>query len=71
MPKGDFRVAPLFIFSQAKLMSRQLDHGRETLMDIFHRHRLSNEGYAASVLERAMQTAEHRPEALVWKAWRH
>jgi len=36
-------------------------------MDIFHRHRLSNEGYAASVLERAMHTAEHRPEALVWK----
>lgn len=37
-------------------------------MDIFHRHRLANEhGLAAAVLERAMQIAEHRPEAMVWK----
>lgn len=49
-------------------MSIHLDHGRETLMDIFHRHRQANEhGLAATVLERAMQIAEHRPEALIWK----
>ncbi|WP_449434867.1 glycosyltransferase [Pseudomonas putida] len=37
-------------------------------MDIFHQHRQANEhGLAAAVLERAMQTAEYRPEALIWK----
>ncbi|WP_286953248.1 MULTISPECIES: glycosyltransferase [unclassified Pseudomonas] len=37
-------------------------------MDIFHRHRQANEqGLAAAALERAMQTAEYLPEALVWK----
>ena len=37
-------------------------------MDIFHRHRLANEhSLAATALERAMQTAEYLPEALVWK----
>ncbi|ESW38901.1 glycosyltransferase family 2 protein, partial [Pseudomonas taiwanensis] len=37
-------------------------------MDIFHRHRQANEhGPAAAALERALQTAEYRPEALVWK----
>lgn len=37
-------------------------------MDIFHRHRQANEhGQAAAALERALQTAEYRPEALVWK----
>ncbi len=37
-------------------------------MDIFHRHRNAGEHeLAASVLERAMQIAEHRPEALIWK----
>nr|WP_314876134.1 glycosyltransferase family 2 protein [uncultured Pseudomonas sp.] len=37
-------------------------------MDLFHRHRQANEqGLAAAALERAMQTAEYRSEALVWK----
>lgn len=37
-------------------------------MDIFHRHRHANEpGPAAAALERALHTAEYRPEALVWK----
>lgn len=37
-------------------------------MGMFHRHRLANEqSLAAAALERAMQTAEYRPEALVWK----
>lgn len=37
-------------------------------MDIFHRHRQSDEpGVAAAALERALQTAEYRPEALIWK----
>ncbi|OUM37007.1 glycosyl transferase [Pseudomonas putida] len=37
-------------------------------MDIFHRHRQLGElESAASVLERALQIAEHRPEALIWK----
>ena len=37
-------------------------------MDIFHRHRNAGEHeLAASVLERATQIAEHRPEALIWK----
>lgn len=37
-------------------------------MDIFHRHRKVGEyELAASVLDRAMQIAEHRPEALIWK----
>jgi len=36
-------------------------------MDIFHRHRQTNEhALAAATLDRAMQT-EYRPEALVWK----
>jgi len=49
-------------------MSRQLDHGRETLMDIFHRHQRANEHEAAAaVLERALQVPAYRPEALVWK----
>lgn len=49
-------------------MSRHPDHGRETLMDIFHRYRQANEaGLAAAVLERALQIAEYRPEAQVWK----
>jgi GT2 family glycosyltransferase len=49
-------------------MSRQLDHGRETLMDIFHRHQQANEHEAAAaVLERALQVPAYRPEALVWK----
>ncbi|MFJ4157045.1 glycosyltransferase family 2 protein [Pseudomonas sp. NPDC089752] len=37
-------------------------------MDIFHRHRQANEPeLAAAALERAMHTADYRPEALVWK----
>ncbi|HGY3557717.1 TPA: glycosyltransferase family 2 protein [Pseudomonas putida] len=49
-------------------MSRIIDHGRETLLDVFHRHRQANEPQlAAAALERALQTAEYRPEALVWK----
>lgn len=37
-------------------------------MDIFHRHRKAGEDeLAARALERAMQIAEHRPEALIWK----
>ncbi len=37
-------------------------------MDIFHRHRQANEhDLAAVALERAMQTSEYRPEALIWK----
>ncbi len=37
-------------------------------MDIFHKHRQASEhGLAAAVLERALQTAEYRPEALIWK----
>lgn len=49
-------------------MSRQLDHGRETLMDIFHRHRQAHEhASAASALDRALHVPEYRPEALVWK----
>lgn len=37
-------------------------------MDVFHRHRQANEPQlAAAALERALQTAEYRPEALVWK----
>ena len=49
-------------------MSIQLDHGRETLMDIFHRHRKAGEDELATrVLERAMQIVKHRPEALIWK----
>lgn len=37
-------------------------------MDIFHRHRQANEhDLAAAALERAMQTSEYRPEALIWK----
>ncbi|MDD1984027.1 glycosyltransferase family 2 protein [Pseudomonas asiatica] len=37
-------------------------------MDVFHRHRQANEPLlAAAALERALQTAEYRPEALVWK----
>lgn len=36
-------------------------------MDIFHRHRQAGEHeLAASVLDRAMQIAEHRAEALIW-----
>ena len=49
MPKGRLSGRPSFyICSQAKLMSRQLDHGRETLMGIFHRHRQANEHDAAA-----------------------
>lgn len=49
-------------------MSRPLDRERETLMDIFHRHRQANEhDLAAAALECAMQTSEYRPEALIWK----
>ncbi|MBH3415870.1 glycosyltransferase family 2 protein [Pseudomonas putida] len=37
-------------------------------MDVFHRHRQANEPeLAAAALERALQIAEYRPEALVWK----
>ncbi|MBA6118459.1 glycosyltransferase family 2 protein [Pseudomonas sp. NC26] len=37
-------------------------------MDIFHRHRQAGEHeLAVSVLDRAVQIAEHRPEALIWK----
>ncbi|WP_454869533.1 glycosyltransferase [Pseudomonas putida] len=37
-------------------------------MDVFHRHRQANEPeLAAAALERALQIAEFRPEALVWK----
>ncbi|NVL61006.1 glycosyltransferase [Pseudomonas syringae pv. actinidiae] len=49
-------------------MSRHLDRGRETLMDMFHRHRQADEhGLAAKALECGLQTPEYRPEALVWK----
>lgn len=37
-------------------------------MDIFHRHRQTDEGgLAASALERALQTPEYYPEACIWK----
>ena len=37
-------------------------------MDMFHRHRQADEpDLAAAALERALHTAEYRPEALVWK----
>lgn len=37
-------------------------------MDVFHRHRQASEPLlAAAALERALQTAEYWPEALVWK----
>ena len=49
-------------------MSRHLDRGRETLIDIFHGHRLADErGLADAALERALQTSEYQPEALLWK----
>jgi len=49
-------------------MSITLDRGRETLMDIFHRHREAQEHErAAAMLELALQTPEYRPEALIWK----
>lgn len=49
-------------------MSRTLDRGRETLIDLFHRHRQALEhDLAAEMLERALQTPEYRPEALIWK----
>jgi GT2 family glycosyltransferase len=49
-------------------MSIHLDCGHETLMDIFHRHRQSNEAALAAVaLERALQTSKYRPEAMIWK----
>lgn len=49
-------------------MSRHLDRERETLMDIFHRHRLAGESdLATAALERALQTPEYRPEAFIWK----
>lgn len=51
-----------------KLMSGHLDRERETLMDIFHRHRQADErDLAAMALERALQTAEYYSEALLWK----
>ena len=69
MRKGAALGSPLFsFFVISQLMSTFLDHGRETLMDIFHRHRQANEpDLAAAALERAMQIAEYRPEAMVWK----
>lgn len=49
-------------------MSIHLDCGHDTLMDIFHRHRQSNEfALAAAALERALQTSKYRPEAMIWK----
>lgn len=49
-------------------MSINLDRGRETLMDIFHRHREAQEfELADAMLELALQTPEYRPEALIWK----
>ena len=37
-------------------------------MDIFHGHRLADErGLADTALERALQTSEYQPEALLWK----
>lgn len=37
-------------------------------MDIFHRHRQADEReLAATALERALQTPEYHPEALIWK----
>ncbi|MCF7545258.1 glycosyltransferase family 2 protein [Pseudomonas petrae] len=37
-------------------------------MDIFHRHRQTDEGgLAAAALERALQTPEYYPEACIWK----
>jgi GT2 family glycosyltransferase len=41
---------------------------RGTLMDAFHRARQTGErGQAMFVLEKALQTPEYRPEALIWK----
>jgi GT2 family glycosyltransferase len=49
-------------------MSIKLDRGRDSLMDIFHRHREAQEHeLAAAMLELALQTPEYRPEALIWK----
>ena len=49
-------------------MSPNLDRGRETLMDIFHRHREAQEQELANaMLELALHTPEYRPEALIWK----
>ena len=49
-------------------MSKHVNHERETLMDHFHRDRLAGQhGSAVACLERALQTPEYRPEALIWK----
>ena len=49
-------------------MSKHVNHERETLMDHFHRNRLAGQhGSAVACLERALQTPEYRPEALIWK----
>lgn len=49
-------------------MSKDVVHERGTLMDHFHRQRQNGQhGDAAACLERALQTPEYRPEALIWK----
>lgn len=49
-------------------MSNHVDYERVTLMDHFHRDRQAGQhGSAVACLERALQTPEYRPEALIWK----
>ncbi len=69
MQKGATFGSPSFIFcSKAKPMSRQPEHVPETLMQLFHRYRQANQqDLAASVLARAMNIADYRPEAQLWK----
>jgi GT2 family glycosyltransferase len=49
-------------------MTKHVDYERGTLMDHFHRDRQAGQhGSAVACLERALQTPEYRPEALIWK----
>jgi len=49
-------------------MSKDVVHERGTLIDHFHRQRQNGQhGDADACLERALQTPEYRPEALIWK----
>jgi GT2 family glycosyltransferase len=49
-------------------MSEHFDLERGTLMEQFHRARQSGEhGSAMFFIEKALQTPEYRPEALIWK----
>jgi GT2 family glycosyltransferase len=49
-------------------MSRHTEREPETLMEIFQGYRQSDQvGLAAATLDRALQTPEYHPEALIWK----